>query len=370
MADNILTIVHKIRDNDHLNIYTRDPMAQFGDFISSLYYLGTAYLPDLVSQRGNEYTEEDINFRVVAADDSEQYGTPQAKGRTEHTYLKVEFGNIDALRRLEAWQIDALNRILKRDGEEAATIQLTQFLRNLGEFALKDKRELKRWECLRNGYGIYRTSGNIERQEGHYSPPSTHRFDSPIDISNPAENPLEVIELAVQVLRDAGYAAESMVSRDRVKRGLANNPNTKESASHLTVTSSLELAYNKIRNPDKYLDPYLSSSELPPLITYDAFTFTQKEQKWYLEDDELFVFGRTPRKYPIIHPQQGRLLTFNSLGYFGIGECQNQTTAGDVIKLKVHDDGKPDYVEVISDSMSGPVIQDPEAVVVVKKLFG
>ena len=171
-------------------------------------------------------------------------------------------------------------------------------------------------------------------------------------------------------MRDAGFECISIVGRDRAKRGIANNPNTKKNASPLTITSSLQLAYNAIRNPDTYLDPYLSNSDLPPIITYDAFYYTQSGQKWFLKDDELFLFGRTPRAFPIVEPQQGRLLQFNSLGYYGIGTCQNQTTPGDIIKINIHDDAKPDRVEVVSDSMSGSVIQDPESVVVVSKLFG
>lgn len=366
----LITLARKMRDEGHFETVTRNPMNQFGDRNRNVFYLGATYLPEINSIRGNKYREEDIAFRPVIADDSTRYGTPMLKGRTEHVYMDVEYGNIDARRAIEAHQMDSLNYILMNQGEAAARVEFLRIIRLLGEVALREKKELKRWQTIRNGYGRYLTSGNIDKIEQPWNPPVTHRYDAGVDISDGAIDPIEtVIEPAIAILRDSGYECESIVCRDRPKRALANNPNTKENASSLTVTTSLQLAYNRIQNPDTYLDPFMSNADLPPIVTYDGYYYTQSGQKHFLEDTELIFFGRTPRIYPLSDPEQGRLLQFNNLGYYGIGTCQNRSSPGDVIKIKIIDDDKPDKIEVIADSTSSPIIQDPEAIVVVSNVF-
>ncbi len=365
----LMTLVRNMREDGDFETMTRNPMNQFGEMDQNRFYLGAAILPEMMKPT-NKYREEDIVFRPLIADDSTRYGTPQLKGRDELIYMDVEFSNIDAKRAITSQQLDTINNLLQMENVDAAANMILSMIRMHGERALRDKKELKRWQTIINGKGKYMTSGNIETDQADYSPPATHRFPAGVDITDDAIDPMEeVIVKARKILRASGYELQDIICRDSVALDMEGNEQVKERDSNLRVTTSLDLAYNRLLDTEGTVNRVLGRSGYTTITTYDLDYWDQTGQKFFIPDDVMIFIGRTPRVFPITNPNSGRLLTFNSLGYYGIGTCQNQTSPGDVIKVNLYDQGKPDYLETIADSTGLPVIQEIEAIVVVSNLY-
>ena len=376
MTQDVFTLARRMIEDGDFDGLVNDPMIQFGDPMQNTFYLGASFLPEELKLQ-NMYKEEQLQFNTLIADDSTPYSPQQLKKAARAITMRVELGSIDAGRSIEAQMLDRLNEYVSRCTDESvARAAILNMIRQMSINAIADKKELSRWQAISNGEGDY-INKNVTKKNNKYNPPADLRPDygvgaAGLGIKDDATDPIEnAVQRGIDILRDTyGYETMMIVSRSKVKRDIAKNGSAKDYMSQLTVTSSLNLARTLTTNQNSsFIDEILGANDMPMWVTYDGYYRDETGQKFFLKDDELYFLARTPRDNPFLTDDPSRLFEFNRIGYYGIGKCQNQTTPGDILKIQVHDDGKPDYLLGLVDSRSSPVITSPEAICVIKNLY-
>lgn len=359
----LATLIKKAHEEEKFVELFSDNLTQFIGFQNSQPYLGSLLLPDMLKME-SKYDEQDLQFKSIIADDSGRYDPATKKKRATRRSLSVAFGHYSIGTDIVANEIDHINELLMMGSDEQAMTYLTNLVRLLGRKALQDKREVHKIDSIVEAK-VKLAGANGREFTMNQIDPAGHRFDANGQWSDDTYNPLEEdILKGVDILEELGFNIRGMYCRRKVARILQKNEQVRK-----------EVFGNKdFREPTSVgleaISDYLSSqrdntSDLPPIRTYNKTYDTQTQTKHFLADDVFVIVAQTPRNYEIAVENSENLLIQSTLGYYGIGKPQARTQPGDVVQVRLHDE-LPMYIEMVAFGCGAPVIQESNAIVVVR----
>lgn len=343
-----------------------NPLAQFGTQ-DPIPYVGATLLPE-VNQPQNEYTERDIRFRSVIANDSERYSPVQIKGTMKTASFRVSLGDSDIGNQMDAREYDEFIRLLRSAGAGVpGSPGALATLLNWADLSLVQpllmRNEKYRWDAMVDGQ-VIRVGDNGYREVVDFAKPTGHRVAAGGVWSNNAYDPYPDIVAGAEFLASKGYTVNRMFAGGSVTSKLLNNTNIKQRLGRVVIAPGVITGIPG-RASKEDLDGLFGEDNLPPIEQYDKQYFTQSSSGYYLKRNVLVMVASTGRSKSISLGDADPLIVPNTLGYIGIGTPQGAAAPGRVIHVRAIENSKPYRVEGESWQVSGPVVQDPEAIYVI-----
>jgi|GEM_PF-7070243 len=367
MAYNLGTLIEKLEDDREFITTLRHPLAQFGS--SNRQLLGATLLPDRNRELyENSFDDEDFEIRAIAGRDTTRYSPVDNQTKIKHRRVHIELGEMDSGSSLHASHIDALNRTLARQGQEAGTDMLVSMVDDLANGGLNDKKEIQRWEAL--VFAKIRIQlRDKQAQDIQLLDPTGHRFDAGGLWSDNAYNPfLDLFEMYRRA-EEAGHPLRAAYCRGRIWALLQRNATVASKLGVLQVNNASQLQSRESINSRSQIQLYLQSEGYPPLTVYNLDYHTPTGTGYFLRDDVIVGVGSTPKQYELTNLPEGsedRIL-YNRLGFFEIGTCAGQDSVGPVVDVSYHKK-KPVGIEVEAYLTGVTNVQEDEAVFVIKNI--
>lgn len=363
------SLVEHLIEKGEIDGLIRNPFKQFGSERRKRKYLGAELLPEMMKEK-NSYSEDDIAFYAVIADDSTRYSPPVKKQRSKTTSMDVELGELDLAAEITGSQIDSLIRLLeKTDGSAAsAEAMAMRLIDTVLVQGLLDKKELQRWQAIVDSQ-VKITGANKKMKNITYMNPAGHRFAAGGLWSDDTYDPLEDIEKALNLLDEKFGGTKRIINRRGVSSKLKKNANIRENLGNLIVDRTAGTLQSKRGNvtPER-LNLYLDAEYNAPAIEhYDLKYRTETGEGYFIPDDVMIFIAETPREQSIVDEMGTgeELLLFDVLGYYGVGTPQAQSSPGDKLVVEGQSEKKPAYISGQSYGTGLPVILEPEAIVVI-----
>jgi hypothetical protein len=368
MAD-LSSLVQKLQDEGKFKLIATNPLAQFRDpQQATRRYYGAELLPEMMKE-SNMYRETDIRFRTIIANDGSHYSPTQKKDGDLFGYLDVHFGDIDIKRELTAEKYDAIVKLLadgNTNNDIAAVARIIRWTDTVLNLALKEKQEKQRWEAIVSAQ-VTRAGDNGYNEIVKYSNPAGHRVAASDTWSDDAFDPFEDIFDMAQVLWDKGYVVDKTFTSRKVASKLGKNAKVRARVGRAIVDASGQIQGTSGRADIAAINQSLSADGLPPITLYDLQYRTQTGTGRFLPDDVFVMIASTGRTQEIDIGDVNPLILVDTLGYYGVGKSAGQPNPGAVIQVESHT-SKPPRLEGEGYLCGLPVIQEPEAIGVIKEI--
>lgn len=363
-----------VRDG-RFSTVVNNPLAQFGT--ARRRYLGAEILPERLRPE-NKYREEDVAYRTFVANSATRYSPVQLKGGALVGSMEVELAESDTGDQLTGSDYEAVIRLIERasngGGNRPELEAITQILRwsdaslNL---PLIELNEVQRWQALVNAQ-IIRTGDNAYREVVNFSAPTGHRPNALGAWSNNAVDPMADLSAAKTFLSAKGFTITRIIAGTPVIAKLQANALMRNRVGVISVQAGSVIGQPGILDINS-LNNIMTANDLPPIEKYDLTYRMQSAsggtQTHFLARDVMVLVCETGRDQTIEIQGDEPLLVQNTLGYVGVGRAVGQTQAGRVIPApRVFTNTKPPRIEGESWQTAFPVIQDPEAVYVIKAI--
>lgn len=338
--------------------------AQFGP--PTRRYVGATLLPERTVEE-LAYEEKEIRFRTVIANDGTRYSPAQKKSGGEIiASMFVVLGNQDIAREFTGRDYDGLIRLLGRGRSMEAMLQVIRFVDVAVNLALIELNEKQRWDAIIDARVVRRGDNGYVEPVYYPNPPGSRTYVAG-QWSNPLYDPWPDIMGPVQSLANLGYAVNRIITSRKVVSILSANPKIAQRAGMqplvLNSQGNLVQMSNNLVSRDG-LNNLASRDGIPAFETYDLSYNTQTATTRFMRDDAMVFACTTGRDAEIVN-QQELILVPNTLGYFAIGPAVGQVDSGRVINLEAYT-SKPPRIEVEGWQSGLPVIQDPQAMMVLK----
>lgn len=387
----IAAIIQQMRENGIPEAITRLPLSQFGE--PGRRYLGAEFLPERLVM-DHAWREEGIRFRTIIAPDGTRYSSVQRRGNDLYASFLVELGNSDIGADMTTQQYETLMRYANNNSmSRQAIMQVTNWSNVRIVNALIENAEYQRWQAIVNNR-VVRVGDNGYREVVQYSRPATHNIyaaQSWTDVSpGPSTDIFDQIAQAAQVMIDKGYTPGRIVTSTRVTNIMARNATVKQRGGVAVVSGAGTIQMSRPRVTFDLMNQMLSDDGLPPMERYDLQFRTQTGTRRFLPNDCMVIFASTERsqEWPMFSgsvPAGSNTAVSNMgggelsvdyrdifpegnfgsvLGYHAIGRAAGQTTPGRHMIVQSFEN-KPPRVEAEGWMTHLPVIQEPEAVVVI-----
>ena len=364
----LTTLLNLLRTDGDLIRIANDPMAMFGSDMLNKSYLGARFLPEkmMMGLRNNIIKVEETRFRTIIAEDSGKYDAVPLRHLAETFDMTVEMGYFDIGREISGSEYDAILQLLAAARSDAARARMLLFVDSVLNYGLKDKKEKQRWDAIVN------RRVRIEKSNGQlydvlYDFPAGNDFPAPAFFTDNNVDPFDTIFDAIDLLKDLGYGRiEAIVSRSKPLSAMMRNESVKSRFGGMRVNTANNTVtpVNKGIVGKSLLDQTLSQEGYPGFTEYNEGYYTEAGFNHYLPIDSVTVIGSTNNFEEIeVDESVGeRMLIPDVLGYYGVGTCQGQTEAGDVIKLFPKED-KPVRIEGQAEGVGFPIIKETRAIV-------
>lgn len=365
----IQTLLNLLNKEGDVTRLTRDPFAQFGSEMLRKTYLGARFLPErlMTGSNNNVIREEETRFRTVIAEDSGRYDPVPLRHRTEVNDMSVEMGNFDIGREIDGSEYDAIIEMLARSQDSSAKAKLLLLVDTMLNQALKDKKEKQRWQAIIDAKVRIEKSNGQEYDVLLQDPPG-HRIVSPNFFSDNSFDPFEILFDSINVLKNIGFGnIQAIVSTFAPISAMAKNEQVRTRLGGLRVDTTNN-SVSPVRRGvvgKAVLDAALGDEGLPPFTEYNQGYNTETQFINYVPKDAIVIIAETPRMEELIVPDGEDLLLFNTLGYYGVGRCQGQSSVGDVIKL-FHKEDKPVRIEGQAEGVGFSVVTESKAIFVIR----
>lgn len=342
-----------------------NPVSQFGR--PRREYLGARFMPER-RVPNNRYSETDIKYRTVVANDGSRYSPAQKKGNEIIGSMEVSLAEQDIASEFTSETYDAFVAIQKFNGgaenegnpDFMGMAALSDWYDQHINLPLIEKTEKMRWEAIvdaqvplrgDNGYSVDVSLSN----------PSGHRFAATQDWTDPTDNPLDDIRAMAEVAEDKGYQLGALIAGSPVIRVLLSHPEVQSAVGGYIGISAGALVGNTTRPTLEALNQYFEREGLPALIPYNLKYRTQTATEFFLKRDVMVGLALTGRNMSIDLGDDEKLLLQDGIGYVGIGRAAGQDEPGRAGSVEVFQN-KPPRAEFEGWQTSFPVVQDPEAV--------
>jgi hypothetical protein len=364
----IATLVTQLLDSGEVNLLLNDPSVQFGT--SARPYVGASILPERTVE-DNEYTDENIRYQTVIANDGSRYSPAQLKASGAIIgQMKVSLGNQDIARQFTGREYDVLLRLLNQDRSMEATTQLIRWVDTTILRALLDLNEKQRWDAIITAQ-VIRVGNNGFREVVPYPNPAGHRSTVGDAWDTVDGDPFADINAGIDLLTGKGYTANRIVTSRQTLQVMLNNANVRQraGAARIEVTPGLSPQLNAAygRASLQSVNAVLAEDGIPPIELYDLQYRDLSGAKWFLPRGKMVILATTGQDETIIANEEQLTLLENTIGYTAIGRAVGQPTPGRVIWMEPKTN-KPPRVEAEGWMTSLPVINTPEGIVVLNGL--
>lgn len=352
----LYTLVSNLINKGGIRKLSQNPLAQFGTGTRN--YLGATLLPERTVSE-NSFTEEQIRYRTIVANDGSRYSPAQLKQGGELIgQFEVTLGDSDIARQFTGRDYDAWINLLKGNQSKEALVQLLRWTDLSINRALIERNEIQRWQALINAQ-VTRVGDNGYRELVDYPNPTGHRVALATAWSDNTYDPWPDILSRAQLFYNKGYGVGRIVTSRKALSILANNAKIR---ARFTTTAGPQTAVTRAA-----LNDLFSQEDLPSPETYDLRYETQTGSGRFLADNVMGFFATTGRD-EAIQTTAGDKVVPETLGYLAVGRPVGQAEPGRVIILEPKND-KPPRVNAEGWQTSLPVITDPEGIAVITAII-
>lgn len=363
-----------------------NPLAQFGSKARA--YKGAEFLPESEKPE-NSYTEEVIEYRTLVANDGTRYSPAQKKQGVITGTFRVDLAHQDVASEFKGEDYDALIKLVEqtmgRQGVEGGDVTREDMLGmtkliNWSDVTLSrpllENIERARWMAIVDAQ-VLRAGDNGYNEKVNYSNPSGHRASAGGTWSSDAYDPYVDIMAMFELLAAKGYIVNRIVTTQTVISILSKNAIMRARVGHIRVKTDDNTVVNQSagRASLQQINIHLNSEELPGLERYDLQYRTETSSGKFLASNSgsdnyvaggvMAFFCTTGRDRTIDRADLEPLIIPSTVGYVGIGRAAGKSSPGRATHVRSFDD-KPPRVEGQAWQASLPVIQDPEAIAVIK----
>lgn len=331
-------------------------------------YLGASILPERTVPE-NLYTEDQVRYRTVIANDATRYSPVQLKQGALAGSVEVRLGEIDTGSEFTGKEFDTLVKLLSRGGTDRrismeGAAQLTRWAERSLNLPLIEKMEKQRWECLVDGQ-VVRTGDNNYTETITFPNPSGHRVAAGDAWSDDSYDPFDDIDSIVATLEGKGYTVNRIIASNTVINILRANLQVRNRAGRIVIDAGVATTISG-RLTLAGLNALMAEDSLPPIERYDLQYQTQTSSGYFLKRDVMVFVCTTGRDEEVaIAGNEGvPLIVPDVIGYQAVGRAAGQVAPGRVVKVDLYD-GKPPHIQGQAWSTTFPVLLDPEAVAVI-----
>lgn len=360
MATNdVGAVVDRLRADNTFDTMANDLRLQFGT--SERPYLGATLLPERRVD-SNQFTEEDVSYRTIIANDGSRYGPSQLKRGEIVGEVDVKLAEQDLAREFTGREFDAWRRIVKNRGMNEI-VQLTNWVDKALIRGMLDKMEVQRWQAIVGG-SVPLRGDNGYRDSMTYSNPSGHRIVAASTFANVAVDPFDLFAERVAFLKAKGYTIRRIIMSTQKFTDIMNNPKVRARAGGAVVSTSGTILGVTANLTPAVLNSLFASMNLPTPELYDAMYRTSTATSRFLQVDAVVLVAGTERDESI---DTGDVLEVISgtIGYHAIGTAVGQDNPGRVLSIEAKLTKKPPRIEGEIYQTAAPVILEPEAFSVV-----
>lgn len=343
-------------------------LAQFGQ--GRRQYLGATLLPERPVD-SNEFSEDNIRYKTVIANDGDRYSPSQRKrGGFIWGSMSVSLGHQDIANEFVAQDYERLLKLLERNASMDAVVALTNWLDITINRGLIEKEEVQRWQAIIDRR-VVRVGHNGFHQTVLYPDPVGHRALETESWVDPEYDPYESILAQASVLIRKGYTISRMIGSKRIQSLALQNRNIARRLGRVTVFNNGD-AVREFSQPVTIqdLNNRLNADGLPDMETYDLTYMTQTASYRFMPDDVLVFIAETGRDEEIAVEEMDEMLVVpNTLGYTALGIPVGHPTSGRIIRMEAKED-KPPRIDAEGWQSTLPVIADPEAIATLGNING
>lgn len=365
---NIRAFLAQLERDNEFEAIALNNVAQFGT--ANQPYLGAEILPEqLVLQ--NAYRENNIRYQTIIALDNTRYGPTQLREGGEITgSFMVELGNSDIKRQFTAEDYDAVTRYLASGMTMDAARRYLGWVDTMINEAMIQVNEKQRWQAIINAQ-ILRQGDNNYQEIVNFLNPTGHRINVGGNWSDNTYDPADDVLAMVEFLKAKGYEVGNIYTSTKVMGILRRNVRVNERIGNVTIVPQPDQTNRRYLPPmaDQGVNAWFASLGLPAPRVYDRRYNTQLASYRFMQDNVLVITCITGRSQEIVStldPTDVRLL-MDTLGYTGVGLPTGMPNPGRTIRSDFFPN-KPPRIETEGWQTSLPVIQDPEALAVLKNI--
>jgi len=355
----LYTLVNSMRTDGTFQAIALNPAAQFGRTPRN--YLGASLLPEKLVP-DNAFREEAIRFRTVVANDGTRYSPVQLKKGELTSSMLVELAESDIGREFTSRDYDTLISLLQTNQSMDAVVALTNWLDTSINLALVEHNEKQRWQAIVDAL-VVRVGDNGYSENVALSNPPGHRVAQTAPWSTDATDVFEQIFTMADFLASKGFTVGRMITSTTVLSKMMGNDQVKKRAGMVVVNTSGQIQGTTGRAGKADINGLLQQDGLPAIETYDLQYNTQLGSQYFLKRDVFVMVATTGRDTTIDFGTSAKLFS-DTLGYTAVGRPAGQNSAGRVIRAEPFAN-KPPRVEAEGWQTSFPIIQEPEAIVVI-----
>jgi len=361
-------LVNTLIERDVFNKVLNNPLAQFGP--PERTYLGPTILPEQTVEE-NEYTDDQVRYRTVVANDGTRYSPVQIKQSVMFGSISVRLGHQDIGSQLTAKDYDTLNRMLARAGQAGmGTFEAMQRVLRWSDLTLLrpllDKQEKQRWEAIVDA-SVPIVGDNNYTDTFTYVNPTGHRVATGGDWANDSYDPLDDIIAGLNFLQGKGYRAKRFITSLTVRNKMLGNDKIRNRVGSIQIASGSVVGFPGRVTPGA-LNQIMLDNEMPGIETYDLQYRTQSTTGWFLKRTVFVIIAETDRTIDLDLGDNQILPIQNTLGYYGIGTAQGESTPGRISHVKAITDEKPYRLQGQAWQAGLPVVLEPEAIYVITGL--
>lgn len=358
-------------DNSLVNIAS-DPRVQFGT--ANRRYLGAEVLPERTVTL-NAYRENQIRFRTVVANHGSRYSPSQMKNGKIAGHFDVVLSNNNIADDFDSALYDQLLLAIAgqsgsvRDSVPAmnAVAQVERWIDRGINLPMVELNEVMRWQAIVDRVVKLRGDNGFSEDVNYPSYPEL-TFDA-IDWTNNANDPWDDLNKMIDAMAARGVSIRRIITGRKVVSILAKNEKVRTRTGHVVVSATGQIR-GTIGNADlASINSALQRDGLPPFELYDLQYRTQTGGDFFLKRNVMVFVGATDQS-ETIDLGDGQIETLDgTLGYMAIGRGTGRAVPGRYIRVEAKEALPPSlFAEGWQASM--PVIQEPEAIGVIKAIGG
>lgn len=348
-----------------------NPLLQFGD--AGKVRLFGQLLPERTVKK-NIFRENAIKFRSMIANASTRFSPPQKKRGIAMGSFLAELSNSDTAVDLDTEVYEEVLEYIQDGLSLQAVNTLLRFFDQGISQSLADLRELEKTQAISLGYVVRRGANNFEeivdypKFTGHRVTIPSGTAGSPAGFYDPAYDILGTLRAKIKMLRDKGYTVNRVITTSQILNG-ALIPNTgiqKYGIMNVAATSQNGATTNitvPTRTDVGNVTAAFTAQGIPVPEIYDEVYYDQAGAHKFMGDVFIMLCSTGRSETVVIPGTPAPLLLPNTLGYYAVGRATAQLAPGVATKLEYFD-GKDARIEAMGWQCGFPIVQDPEAIVV------
>lgn len=318
----------------------------------------------------NMYEEIGIRYRTVLANAGSRYSPAQIKGNDIVGSFDVKLGHSDIGAEYTGKEYDTLVNLLQRtmsgqaDLSMQAITQITNWFDTRVNLGLVEFNEKERWDAIVDSQ-VARTGDNGFTETVALSNPSGHRFTSGGSWSDDTYDLFADIFAGSQLLASLGYTVNRIITGNDTLFKMQKNKLVRAAVGgYITVAPGGAVAATSGQATLRQVNEHLGANNLPPIEPYNMQYRTQTGSGYFLKRARFVMLATTGRDENVDLGDNEILPLQNTLGYEAVGRGVGQSQPGRTFDVKAFTD-KPPRIEGQGWQTSFPVIQEPQAIVVI-----